>query len=248
MCKATVIIPTTGAEELELAVQSVLNQTVSTRALVVFDGQDFERPLALPHSPRITKLTLPFNTGKSRTATIHQSLPRHWYGSRAMTAAAYVVNDDYSMILDQDNWLRPDHVELCINALGSRPMAPYQFVHSLRNIYRKDGSFVCRDDCESLGKHKGVSGNLIDTSCYFYRTDFLLHTAHMWLWGWGSDRVYMQRVVQSFGDDIFTGTGRYTMNYRLGGNDGSVKEALFVRGNAKNHAAYATLPMPWASE
>ena len=184
-----------------------------------------------------------------RTGTIYKGLPRHWYGARVQAAAGYLVNNDYVMVLDQDNWLRPDHVEICIAKLESRPASSYQFVHALRNVYRKDGTFVCRDDCESLGKHEGVSGRLIDTSCYFYRTDFLMHTAHMWLWGWGSDRVYLQRVTQGFGDQIFDGTGRYTVNYRLGGNEGSVKEGLFIDGNARAYAQHGgARPMPWAVE
>lgn len=249
MHRAIVIIPTTGAPELEAAIQSVLEQTVPTDALVVFDGNEFDRPLDVPADSRLTKLVLPFNTGRTRTATIHQSLPRHWYGARVQAAAAYLVNNDYAMVLDQDNWLRPDHVESCIAKLESRPGDPYHFVYALRNVYRKDGTFVCRDDCESLGKHEGVSGRLVDTSCYFYRTDFLMHTAHMWLWGWGSDRVYLQRATQAFGERVFDGTGRYTVNYRLGGNEGSVEEGLFVDGNTRMYEQYEEARvMPWAVE
>ena len=249
MNNAIVIIPTTGAAELEQAVQSVLNQSVPTDVLVVFDGRDRERALALPADERISTIVLPFNTGRSRTANIHVDLPRHWYGARAQIAAAYVVNNDYAMVLDQDNWLRPDHVASCIAKIESCPASPYQFVFALRNIYRKNGSFACRDDCESLGNEEGVSGRLIDTSCYFYRTDFLMRTAHLWLWGWGSDRVYLQRVLQAFGGQIFAGTGRYTVNYRLGGNPGSVREDVFVRGNALMRNRYpSSAVMPWAVE
>jgi hypothetical protein len=165
------------------------------------------------------------------------------------TAAAYLVNNDYVMILDQDNWLQPNHIESCLAKINARPAAPYQFVHALRNIYRKDGTFVCRDDCESLGMQEGITGTLIDTSCYFYRTDFLMQTGHFWLWGWGSDRVYLQRVIEAYGDSAFDCTGRYTLNYRLGGNDGSVREALFLDGNAQAYTALGrSVLMPWAVE
>jgi len=76
-----------------------------------------------------------------------------------------------------------------------------------------------------------------------------MQTAHFWLWGWGGDRVYLQRVLQALGDQVFTGTGRYTVNYRLGGNDGSVKEEFFVQGNARILQRYASAPqLPWAVE
>ena len=247
MNKAIVIIPTIGAHELELAVSSVLDQTVKTDVLVVFDGVQYERDLKIPCDKRIHKLSLPFNTGSFRTAGIDKNLPRHWYGARAMIAAAYAVNNDYSMILDQDNWLRSDHVESCIEKLNAHSKNETAVVYSLRNIFRKDATFVCRDDCESLGKQVGVSGYLIDTSCYFYRTDFLMQTAHWWLSGWGSDRVYLGRLMKNYGQDSLAGTGLYTVNYRLGGNEGSVKEQFFLMGNQKNEERFKK-PFPWSKE
>lgn len=249
MNAAMVVIPTTGAPELEQAVRSVLAQTVACDVLVIFDGEEYARRLDLAPDPAVFVMTLPFNTGKARTAALPEGLPRHWYGARVQTAAAYLVNNDYVMILDQDNWLQPNHIESCLAKINARPAAPYQFVHALRNIYRKDGTFVCRDDCESLGMQEGITGNLIDTSCYFYRTDFLMQTGHFWLWGWGSDRVYLQRVIEAYGDSAFDCTGRYTLNYRLGGNDGSVREALFLDGNAQAYTALGrSVLMPWAVE
>jgi len=247
MNEAVVIIPTTGSPELEDAISSVINQTIRSDILVVFDGKQFDRPLRIPVDERVIKVVFPFNTATARTNIIDRNLPRHWYGARAMISAAYIVNNDYAMVLDQDNFLEPNHIESHISTLNSAASAECQVTYSLRNIYRKDKTFVCRDDCESLGKHKGASGYLIDTSCYFYRTDFLMQTAHLWLWGWGSDRVYLDRIRSLFGDQIITGTGRYTLNYRLGGNEGSVKEDFFLFHNKKAYDRFEG-GMPWAVE
>lgn len=248
MNPAIVVIPTTGAPELEHAVRSVLAQTVPTDVLVVFDGAQYARPLTLPADPRIYTLVLPFNTGAQRTARIPPAQRGHWYGARVMCAAGYLVNNDYAMMLDQDNWLRADHVESCIAKIESRPEAPYEMVFSLRNIHRKDGTFLCRDDSESLGLFNGRSGPLIDTSCYFFRTDFLLKTTHFWLWGWGGDRVFLRRVLATHGKHCFAGTGLYTIHYRLGGNPGSVDEKAFVVGNVHVESLLAGQPKPWADE
>ncbi|QGZ66788.1 glycosyltransferase family A protein [Paraburkholderia acidisoli] len=252
MNPAIVIIPTTGAPELEAAVRSVLAQTVPTDVLVVFDGAQFARPLdlppGLPHRERVRTLVLPFNTGGQRTARIPPEQRQHWYGARVMCAAGYLVNNDYAMMLDQDNWLRADHVESCIATLESRPQAPYGMAFALRTVHRKDGTFLCRDDAHSLGLYNGVCGPLIDTSCYFFRTDFLLKITHFWLWGWGGDRQFLLRVVQAHGSDCFAGTGRYTVCYRLGGNPGSASEASFVGGNAHVEALLNGRPKPWARE
>jgi len=248
MNPAIVIIPTTGCKELENAIVSVMEQSIQTDVLIIFDGVQFDRPLLTPRDSRIHKLVLPFNTGKGRTENIKAGLPRHWYGARVMIAASYIVNNPYVMVLDQDNWLEKNHVESCMEALDGKENPRSLVAYSLRNIFRKDGSYVCRDDCESLGKHEGVSGHLIDTSCYFYKTDFLMQTAHMWLWGWGSDRVYLRRLLDTYGDEVLCGTGRYTMNYRLGGNVGSVREELFNGGNKIAHERFGKTPLPWAVE
>lgn len=233
MNQAIAVIPTTGAPELEMAVRSVLDQTVATDVLVAFDGAPLQRELALPDDPRVHRIILPFNTGRGRTHLLPEGLPRHWYGARAQIACSYMVNHDFCFVLDQDNWLEPDHVESCLATLNAPSASTLGFVHAYRNVHRKDGSFVCRDECESLGVPGGLNGPLIDTSCYFYRTDFLLQTAHWWLAGWGSDRVYLARVRQSLGDSVFAPTHRFTVNYRLGGNPGSVTEAFFVEGNRR---------------
>ncbi|MDR2875819.1 MAG: glycosyltransferase family 2 protein [Methylobacillus sp.] len=265
MNQAIVIIPTTGAPELEYAIQSVLAQTVPTDVLVVFDGQMFDRPLNLPPDERIHKLVLPFNTGRGRTHAVYRHLPSErealgnftekilpyyrehpsWYGVRVMMSASVMVNHDYVMVLDQDNWLRPDHVETCINKLAINP--DLELVHALRNIHRSDASFICRDDCESLGNHRGISGFMIDTNCYFYRTDFFMRTAHLWLWGWGADRVYRYRIVRDFGWKVIACTGRYTVNYRLGSNPGSLAEENILTGNDRMYEQHGRKTnMPWA--
>jgi hypothetical protein len=248
MNPAIVIIPTTGAPELEEAVQSVLDQSVPTDMLVIFDGAAYARPLSLPQDPRIHTLVLPFNTGRGRTSRIPPEQGNYWYGARVMCAAGYLVNHDYAMVLDQDNWLRADHIESCIAAIESRRDAPYEMVYALRDVHRKDGSFACRDDSQSIGLHQGVCGLLIDTSCYFLRTDFMMKTAHFWLWGWGGDRRFLQRVVETYGTNCMGGTGRYTVRYRLGGNEDSVTEAAFVDGNARVNALLGGARKPWAVE
>jgi hypothetical protein len=250
MNSAIVIIPSTGIEELEHAIQSVLDQTMLTDVLVVFDGPSFARPLRLPEDSRVHTLVLPFNTGGNRTAQLPPEQRGHWYGARAMCAASYLVNNDYVMFLDQDNWLREDHVASCIETIESRPEAPYQIAFALRDVHRKDGSFLCRDDSQSLGLYRGFIGQFIDTSCYFFRTDFLMKVAHFWLWGWGGDRHFLQKIIENHGVSCLTGTGRYTVRYRLGGNSGSVSADSFIEGNAiVNKFAYpGARTKPWSIE
>ncbi|KMZ11944.1 putative glycosyltransferase [Candidatus Burkholderia humilis] len=244
MNSAIVIIPSTGIAELEHGIQSILEQTVPTDVLVVFDGPSFGRPLRLPDDPSVRTLVLPFNTGANRTAQLPPEQRGHWFGAGVMCAASYLVNNDYVMFLDQDNWLRDDHVASCIDAIESRPDAPFQMSFALRDVYRKDGSFVCRDDSQNLDLHPGALGQFIDTSCYFFRTDFLMKTAHFWLSGWGGDRLFLRKILENYGGSCLAGTGRYTVHYRLGGNTDSVTEAIFLEGNEMMRASRK----PWSIE
>ena len=65
----------------------------------------------------------------------------------------------------------------------------------------------------------------------------------MWHGKWGQDRVFAQVMMQNF--PAFDCTGRYTVQYRLGGNEGSVTREFFEQGNAKMLQLYKS-GFPWA--
>jgi hypothetical protein len=202
----------------------------------------------MPDDPRVHQLVLPFNTGKGRTDRLPPGNHQHWYGARVMAAAGCLVNNEYAMFLDEDNWLRADHVASCIETIESRQDSPYHAVFALRTINRQDGSVACRDDCESLGLFSGMHGMFVDTSCYFYRTDFMMDTSHLWLSGWGADRRFFNEIIGRYGKDCFAGTGRYTVHYRLSKNPGAPTEVQFKAINAAVYAQVSGQIMPWAIE
>ena len=153
---ATVIIPTTGADTLQQAVESVLNQTQPTNCYVVVDGRDnYARAdrILTDFADRIQVAYLPENVGANG-----------FYGHRVYAAFTHLVNTEYLCYLDQDNWFESNHVETCVETIKSNKL---QWCYSLRNIYSGD-RFACRDDCESLGRYKSYHGvNHIDTNSYF---------------------------------------------------------------------------------
>ena len=103
--------------------------------------------------------------------------------------------------------------------------------YSLRAITNKDGLNIGLDNCESLGKWPVFSGDYhhIDTNCYCLKTEVAIKLAQIWHGGWGQDRVWFQALSQYF--PKFDTTGKYTVNYRLAGNEGSVKKEFFDYGN-----------------
>lgn len=216
---ATVIIPTTGAPELKQAIQSVLDQTYETTCYVVCDGEENYGKVSnivREFGSKIKLASLPINVGA-----------KGFYGHRIYAAFTHLVNTDYVMWLDQDNWLYQNHVKDCVETIE---VTNLDWCYSLRQIHKKDGTFVCFDDCESLGKWQTYHGvHHIDTNSYCLKTSVAIKLASAWHGGWGQDRVFLGAVAQHF--PKFDCTGNYTVHYRVDGGQGSVTAEFFENGN-----------------
>jgi hypothetical protein len=225
-----VIVPTTGAPSLRRAVTSVLAQTMPTACYVVCDGEAHrERATEALSGLDATLCVLPLNVGADG-----------FYGHRIYAAFAHLVDEDHVLFLDQDNFFAADHVARCADLIAARRL---QWCYSLRNIRDAQGEFICRDDCESLGKWPAFTkAHLIDTNSYCIRRDVLLQSAHAWHGKWGQDRVFAQVMMQNF--TAFDCTGGYTVEYCLGGNEGSVTREFFEQGNAQMLSRYKR-GFPW---
>ena len=218
---ATVIIPTTGSPELEDAVKGVMNQTYDTMCYVVADGiQTHSKTRIITDNflsrKKLEKCFLPINVGANG-----------FYGHRVYAAFTHLINTDYVLYLDQDCWFEPDHVEQCIEIMKEKDL---DWSYSLRKVCDKEGNYICNDDCESLGKWQTYHGvNHIDTNCYCIKTSVAIKLASVWHGGWGQDRVFLSVLSQHF--PKFDCTGKYTVNYRVDGNPGSVNAEFFLKGN-----------------
>jgi len=232
---ATVIIPTTGSPELRKAVQSVLEQSYETKCYVVADGVESHSKTRVItddflNRKNLERCYLPLNVGANG-----------FYGHRVYAAFTHLIDTKYVLYLDQDCWLEKDHVKNCIEEIEINKK---DWSHSLRNITNKDGNFLYKDDCESLGKFKVFSGdyNHIDTNCYCLKTEYAVKLASVWHGGWGQDRVWLNVLSQQLPN--YGCTGKYTVNYRVAGNEGSVKPEFFYYGNGVMNEKYNGA-FPW---
>lgn len=225
-----VVTPTTGSPELLDAIRSVQQQTISVEHLIVCDGEKFKSRLnetikTLPSgsSRPPTLCYLPYNTGGGG-----------FYGHRVFAAIGHLLPHDYVLFLDQDNWFEPNHVETLVQECER---FNFEWAYSLRKIYNKDMQYVCHDNCESLGRwpvwvsKPEEPGYLIDSSSYCFSRSFLIMVGHLWHWGWGGDRRFYSIVKDQIQHKNYGCTGQHTLNYRLGGNEGSVQEDFFIQGN-----------------
>jgi hypothetical protein len=223
---ATVIIPTTGAPEVRQAIESVLNQTYDTTCYVVCDGEEHYGKVSNiigEFGSKVKLASLPINVGA-----------KGFYGHRVYAAFTHLVNTEYVMWLDQDNWLANRHVQLCVDTIERYNL---DWCYSLRQIHEKSGKFICFDDCESLGKWQTYHGiNHIDTNSYCLKTSVAVKIASAWHGGWGQDRVFLGAVAQHF--PKFDCTNEYTVHYRVDGGKGSVNAEFFLNGNEVMYKKY----------
>jgi glycosyltransferase involved in cell wall biosynthesis len=223
-----VITPTTGKDTMVKAMQSVIDQTIPTEHLIVVDGEEsYERmgSLVTPMGKNITRIQLPENVGAN-----------NWYGHRVYAAMPLMVNADYILFLDEDNWFEPNHVETMIDKIKSKDL---MWSYSLRRICNEEGEYITDDDCESLGRWPVFydhTVNFVDTNCYCFRREYLVSIAHAFYGQWGADRPFYKAASTKL--PAFGCTGLATVNYRA-------PERLlnmFKEGNEVIKKSYETLP------
>lgn len=228
--EVAVVIPTTGSKTLKKTLISLFEQTYENIVpIVVTDGNQYDPDVfdifeELYQEDYFDKMKtvvdnsvfLPNNVGANG-----------FYGQRIYAAFSYLINQDYIMFLDQDNWFEKTHVESMINKLEETDS---DWVYSLRNIYSKDEEYLMPDNCESLGRFMPYTDyRLVDNNCYCFTKETLVKISPALYGGWGQDRVLYSTLEQYF--PKFECTGEYTVSYRLEGNTGSVTKEFFEHGN-----------------
>jgi glycosyltransferase involved in cell wall biosynthesis len=225
--RVMVITPTTGKDTLYKAIDSVANQTIPTEHLVVVDGMDVWKKLDGVWPLRCIHMTIPENVGGNG-----------WYGHRVYAAMPLLVNADYILFLDEDNWFEPNHVKTMINKIKSKDL---MWAYSLRRICNEAGEYIGDDDCESLGRWPTFYDhtlNFVDTNCYCFRREYLVTIAHKFYGQWGADRPFYKAAAATL--PSFGCTGKATVNYRA-------PERLlemFRQGNEQVKQSYGE-PLPW---
>ena len=232
--RVMVITPTTGKDTVVKAVESVRDQTIPTEHLIVCDGDDaYQKAWNLDIAWKadfIKLLTLPENVGGGG-----------WYGHRVYAGMPFMVNADYILFLDEDNWFEPNHVETMINKIKSKDL---MWAYSLRRICNEAGEYIADDDCESLGRWPVFYDhtlNFVDTNCYCFKREYLVHVAHNFYGQWGQDRAFYKAASSAL--PAFGCTGEATVNYRAPDR----LHKMFLEGNEKMIKAYKQ-PLPWRNK
>ncbi len=236
--KVTVITPTIGTKYLQKNVESVSKQTYSNvQHVVVCDGPQYEDKVRNEiKNFDIIPFILPENTGANG-----------YNGHRIYASIPYLINADYFIFLDEDNWIDENHVQSLVDTVQG-----YDWAFSLRKIIDKDNNYICNDDCESLGLWPTCLSDqefFVDVGCYFLPKMIAIQTAPIWYRRARHpqeqpevDRLLIHLLRQN--NLKYQTTGKYTLNYRVGNRVDSVQSEFFMQGNKKMHQKYEG-QYPW---
>lgn len=216
----SIITSTTGADVVMNAMISVGNQTYENiEHIVVYDGMGY---MPKQHHParhhRMKYVCQSWNTGANG-----------YNGHRVYGAYTYLCNGDYVCYLDQDNTMDPDHIEQLMRVITGNTWA-----YSLRKIVDKDNTFICNDDCESLGDWLSVCNDyFVDVNCFLLSKQLALQYSPLWYRRAREqgveevDRILTRMLMPH----KHTTSGKYTINYQAGNTERSVKPNFFLTGN-----------------
>ena len=237
-----IITPTIGADYLPQAMHSVGN---SAEHWIVVDGIAYAQRVASmieAHRYKQKFVVFPDNTSTPLQPFNNKPYNGFFNGYRINACMPLVINKDYIMFLDEDNWFEPNHIPSMIDTLEKNE---WDWCYSLRRIVDKDGNYIINDDCDSLGiypsYHKGV-GSFVDMNCYLFKTSILMQIAHVMIdfnAPFQGDKNLFTEAMKRF--PKFGSTNEYSVNYRITRPD---QHDFFLRGNIQTNEKYQG-EYPW---
>lgn len=236
--KVVVLTPTIGKKELSQACASVAAQThTNVEHIVVVDGPQFADKVSdvlKNTNAKVTRCDLPHNTGGAG-----------YYGHRIIAGFSKLIDADYITILDEDNWVEPNHIETLVETLEKYSL---DFSYALRNYCSEEGEFLVEDNCESIGEWEMYRGTFVDTNAYLYSHDFIRVFGQLWDHGWAADRNFFRIAAEKITPrPKFRSTGHRTLNYRLAKRSKELVQAYVDEVTEKNKIAEEKYQgkMPW---
>jgi glycosyltransferase involved in cell wall biosynthesis len=206
-----IVTATTGRGTLVQTIASVAAQTYPNLTHYIF----VDNPGADLPPGDYEALWLPHPTGKNGLMN-----------GPILGASTFLCTEDFICFLDDDNWIEPDHVESLVAAIQDKAYA-----YCLRNIMDRDGTFFMRDDGEAIGHH----GDLVDMNCFLFKREVAQGVAPLFVKTTGTLNIcdrHIWALLREHNTPYAT-TGKYTVNYRLGGQGGAGKSFFFLRNIVK---------------
>jgi len=229
MTRIAVTTPTIGTDWLPQAMHSV---GMDAEHWIVVDGIAYAQRVASmiqAHPYRQKLIVLPENTGTPIVGFNGLPYTGFFNGYRINAAIPLLTNADYVMFLDEDNWFEPNHITSMVEALEKNN---WDWCYSLRNVVAKDGSFICKDECDSLGiipSYHETSGSFVDMNCYLFKNCVISQIAHKMfdlVKTYDGDKNLYKEASSRYPN--FGCTDLFTVNYRMTRPN---QEDFYLKGN-----------------
>ena len=244
--KFSIITPTIGHPTLSKLLVSVssqlINEDIQIEHIIVIDGPEYKNevqnilniiPIQNNHERHI--IELPYNTGK-----------KGYFGHKIYSSITHLVNGDFVIYLDNDNWLDNDHI---LNYYNAIKQYNYDWMFCLRKIWDIQGNYICNDDCESLGYISNSFYNrdvyFIDTNCTCVKKEIAVKFCYVWN-NMGTnnnndpDRIYSRILMTLYPN--YECTFKYSVNYSVENRTQSVTQNMFLNGNQLVYNKYGEIP------
>jgi len=229
MKRLAVITPTIATDYLPQAMHSV---GMDAEHWIVVDGVAYaQRAVSMiqahPYNQKL--IVLPENTGTPTQGFNGLPYTGFFNGYRINAAIPMLTNADYIMFLDEDNWYAPNHISSMVEALEKNN---WDWCYSLRNIVSKEGEFICRDSCDSLGiipSFHPDSGSFVDMNCYLFKNCVIsqvCHTMFNLTHTYLGDKFLYREAAARYPN--FGCTDLHTVNYRMTRPN---QEDFYLKGN-----------------
>ncbi len=243
----TIITPTIGSEHFKKLLQSIneqhgLNELFSIEHFIVIDNSPVFQSKTNTILNEVSEkngikryiFNIPFSSGAG-----------NFKGHKIYSSIPQFSNGEYIIFLDDDNFLKEDHIINFVNLIKNKN---YDWLYSLRSIVNKENKIICDDNCESLGYLNPVYYNknsyLIDTNCYFVKNEIIKKICGLWnkkaeYNDNDPDRIFGKILMSNFLN--YECTKEHTLCYRTHEIKDSiigVSSKLFIEGNKEIHKTY----------
>lgn len=238
--RVTIITPTYSGDHLEECIDSVLKQNYKNiKHIIVTDGDCPAEKILRNHlkNKKVQHVALPWNTGGDG-----------YLGGCIYPAVVSLISSGYIVFLDDDNFFDSNHIQSCIDLVEDQNL---DWCYTLRKLVRRNSSFFCNDDCNSLGMWPSFDGfyHHIDTNCYFMRHDVATKAAwQLRRKAYIKGEIEGDRSLAKFllsQDFKFFCTGIYSVNYRVKGHQNysdKQVESYYLQGNDIMAKIYKIFP------
>lgn len=244
MLNITIITPTIGTNYLKDLCVSINSQIGLNRDFII------EHFIVVDNAPiHLTKVNTILNSVNENNGVKRYifNIPfgsglNNFKGHKIYSAIPQFANGDYIIFLDDDNFIKEEHIITFINKIKEND---YDWIYSLRAICDKDNKILCTDYCESLGYLNNVFYNpnsyLIDTNCYFVKSEIVKQICHIWnkeaqYNDNDPDRMFGRILMSNFKNYICT--KKDSLVYRTMEDGKGVSVDLFKNGNKKMYEIY----------